>query len=234
MLYVYLWQNHTKGTDNGIYTHARQIHKQTLAFEKLWHWTQRASIVYRSGEQGGDIHTSLLDIYPEGQLEREIKDIIEEVGIMMHINKTHRDILKSFIKHAKHILDPTGQYCSDAGHRHSGLKSPEQSTPNTEKTTEATSHNENQRLAYEWFSNNADELYENVGDRIEELEELEKSAKATAESVSITYVVGLTNDGTEQLYRLRISWISNSNKPAWSRRGMRCGSPRKASSKREA
>lgn len=159
------------------------MHKQTRAFEKLWHWTQRAGIVYRSGEQGYGIETSLLDIYPEGQLEREIKDIIEEVGIMLHINKTHRDILKSFIKHAKHILDPMGQHSSNEyGERHAGSKSPERSA--FAKTTESTPPDEKQRLAYEWFSMSADELYENVGDRIEQLEELEKSAKTTAASVS--------------------------------------------------
>lgn len=151
------------------------MHKQTRAFDKIWHWTQRASNVYRSGEDGDEIHKALLDIYQEGQLEREIKDIIEEIGIMIHITKTHRDILKSFIKNAKRMLWPgLEQWMHELKGR--GLQSPKQ--PLTEKEKEN----------YDWFTLNADELSAKVEDRIEQLGELERSARTTAEGVSLQLI----------------------------------------------
>ncbi|KAI0126573.1 hypothetical protein BJ170DRAFT_684158 [Xylariales sp. AK1849] len=184
------------------------MHKQTIAFEKLWHWTQRASGIYRSGEEGDGIHITLLDIYHEGQLEREIKDIIEEVGIMIHITKTHRDILKSFVKNAKQILDSESKspekvapanplqgqkpQQSSAGPRQNpdgsmpaaaqNLRTPKDQ-PRPAGTEDYKSQNEEEKTTSEWFTYNAEELTAQVVDRIEQLEELEKSALATAANV---------------------------------------------------
>lgn len=64
-----------------------------------------------------EIHVPLLDIKPEGELEREIKDIVEELTIMIHIHKTQRDMFKQFINHVERILDPSGtliaKHCQD-------------------------------------------------------------------------------------------------------------------------
>lgn len=88
------------------------MHKQTLAFERLWRWTKEARKVYRSrsAASGSQLHVPLLDIKPEGELEREIKDIVEELGIMIHIHKTQRYIFRQFVSNAEHILDPAGAH----------------------------------------------------------------------------------------------------------------------------
>src|ERR1043166_4088631 len=88
-----------------------QTHKQTTGFQQLWHWTERATDVYRSKYSKVDLsalHAPLLDINPEGALQREIKDIIDELDIMLHITRQQKDVIKRFIRHAERMMDPKG------------------------------------------------------------------------------------------------------------------------------
>jgi hypothetical protein len=92
-----------------------QTNKQTAAFDRLYGWTKEAAKVYRTKskidpEAISDLHVPLLDIYPEGILQREIKDIIEELEIMLDINRTQKKVLKDFILHVEHILDPNRRF----------------------------------------------------------------------------------------------------------------------------
>lgn len=84
--------------------------KQIIAFERPWAWTQQAWKVFRSRSAGGGskLHVPLLDIKPEGELEREIKDIVEELSVMIHTDRTQRDVFKQLVNHVEHILDPSG------------------------------------------------------------------------------------------------------------------------------
>jgi hypothetical protein len=96
--------------------------KQTAAFDRLYRWTKTAAKVYRTKskvdpEAISELHVPLLDIYPEGILQREIKDIEEELEIMLNINRTQRKVLKDFIMHVEHILDPQGRYSFHGRHR---------------------------------------------------------------------------------------------------------------------
>lgn len=79
------------------------MHRQTVSFEKLWHWTHDASRFYRSdiNSDKSGLNVPVLDINPEGQLEREIKDIIEELDIIIHISRIHKKILGGFIRNAE-------------------------------------------------------------------------------------------------------------------------------------
>ncbi|ETS74206.1 hypothetical protein PFICI_14072 [Pestalotiopsis fici W106-1] len=167
------------------------MHKQTLAFGRLWRWTEEARKIYKSRTRlaGSKLHVPLLDITPEGELEKEIKDILEELGIMIHINKTHRDVLKQFITHVKHILDPHSEFTGkeagvDASKKRIGLlrktsanKVPKFSANANEETVQE------QKNIFDWFNINADETRTRVDDRIEQLEELQRSAQITASSV---------------------------------------------------
>lgn len=139
-----------------------------------------------------DLHVPLLDINPEGRLQREIKDILEELDIMIHINRTHRDVLKDFITHVEHMLDPEGIF--GFKHRH-GLKYPNsiQFSQGSEASSGHSSNDAKGKNAdgkggdpdvYDWFKINADELLSKVTGRIEELEVLRKSAETTSNSVS--------------------------------------------------
>lgn len=48
---------------------------------------------------------ALLNITPEGQLQTETKDIIEELQIMIHITKKQKEVLKRFKRHAENLLN---------------------------------------------------------------------------------------------------------------------------------
>lgn len=88
------------------------MHQQTAAFDRLWHWTDNAKEIYhqRGSIEISKLHIPLLDINPEGKLEREIKDIVEELDIMIHITKTYEDILKNFVANVEDFLDPSGEW----------------------------------------------------------------------------------------------------------------------------
>ncbi|KAI1851240.1 hypothetical protein JX266_003315 [Neoarthrinium moseri] len=142
------------------------MHKQTVAFEQLWRWTDEASKIYRSNTTASDLHVPLLDINPEGKLEREIKDIIEELDIILHVIKCHRDIIKKFISNAEHMLDPYGEYSSD---RKKGLTSKHlwnqfHRRPSAPHDGSPNGHlgNDSKRHDYNWFKLNADECLESV------------------------------------------------------------------------
>lgn len=178
----------------------RQTNKQTAAFERLWHWTEEASKVYRSKGKldTSDLHVPLLDINPEGKLQKEIKDILEELDIMIMISRTHKDVLKDFIRHVEHILDPDGIFSYNNWHRHrrmgTGAKhlpkppafSGDHHQPKGKDAAEHAPHQadtESRKMIYEWFEINADELLGKVVERIEELEQLKRSADTTSNSV---------------------------------------------------
>ncbi|KAI5921922.1 hypothetical protein F4810DRAFT_307955 [Camillea tinctor] len=164
---------------------ANIMHKQTTAFERLWRWTYEAGVIYRSKNDGdtSDLHVPLLDINPEGQLEREIKDIIEELDIMLQITKTHRDILKTFISNAEHILDPCGDYGRNSKRTMTSQNFLKKRQSDRAAQEAFGSEDSKHRDDYHWFKINADERYDNVVERIRELEELRASAISTAESV---------------------------------------------------
>jgi len=144
------------------------------------------------------LHVPLLDINPEGRLQREIKDILEELDIMIHINRTHRDVLKDYMNHVEHILDPEGIFGfkqqhsvayhtlihlskgSSAGPGHS---SDDAHGKEADRKGDEADRKVKDREIYEWFKINADELFSKVTGRIEELEDLRKSAESTSNSV---------------------------------------------------
>ncbi|KAK7960752.1 hypothetical protein PG988_011966 [Apiospora saccharicola] len=94
------------------------MHQQTASFDRLWKWTELATKAYRSKNLvSSHFEIPLLDINPEGKLQREIKDIIEELDIMLHITTCHRRILKQYKDNAENMLDPYG----DCGRAHSKM-----------------------------------------------------------------------------------------------------------------
>jgi hypothetical protein len=49
---------------------------------------------------------ALLDINPEGELLREVKDILDELHIMLNIKNKQQRVFKQFRKHVTSILAP--------------------------------------------------------------------------------------------------------------------------------
>ncbi|KAI0813899.1 hypothetical protein GGR55DRAFT_701684 [Xylaria sp. FL0064] len=144
------------------------MHAQTTAFRRLWRWTDDARKIFRSKQYAdtSDLHIPLLDINPEGKLEREIEDIIEELDIMLHITNIHKDIVKSFIAQAEKILNPNNKFPTDFDCR----PSKESKIPDDQAN-------------YQSFKLRAEEIQERVESHVKDLDVLRKSAKNTADDV---------------------------------------------------
>lgn len=150
--------------------------KRASAFDNLWDWTGEAKKVFRSHDYRNTrkLHIQLLDIDPEGKLDREIEDILEELDIMLRISNIHRDVVKNFTENAEHILDPDG-ICRQKLGRISASASPAGESPEKEKY-----------LNYQSFKLRADECQGRINKHIKDLEGLRTSAKNTTEDVMMT------------------------------------------------
>lgn len=172
-----------------------QTNQHTISFQHVWHWTQKASAVYRSKSKfvdSSDLHVPLLDIHPEGKLQREVKDIIDELDIMINVHKKQKEVIRRFCKHVERILDPEGRWPDGADHhdQQPHLRAP----PNTNNNTfsgpsfsaryEESAKRKERRDQLCWFRMQSHELLAEVDDRLDELEGLKKGAESTATSVS--------------------------------------------------
>lgn len=126
----------------------------------------------------------LLNISTEGALQREIKDVLDELGIMLYLQNQQLDVIKSFVNHAKTLLDPKGEpgmspATSPTSPNFSGSPtSAASSRPTIDKDLEIRKKN------FAWFTRMSDNLVDSVKARIEELEALKQSAESVSGSVS--------------------------------------------------
>lgn len=161
-----------------------QTHKQAVAFRHLWALSERLTAIYQSGvedkvdpsiyqseaEDKVDprIMLALLDVTPEAELQREIRDIIDELDIMLHIVGQQQEVIKRFVRFAEDVLGPN--LATSRG----------QVAPTT--PADVRSIVADQTKSFE--SRKADLLSE-VEDRIKELDGLKASAISTAENVGL-------------------------------------------------
>ncbi|KAK3312035.1 hypothetical protein B0H66DRAFT_101740 [Apodospora peruviana] len=145
--------------------------KQAVAFDHLWVWTSKiANLTYPSPFSDVTAFVfPLLNINPEGKLQREIKDIVDELDIMLMINRQQLEVIRKFVKHAEDILDPAGVW--------RGLKGLDSSCD------DETDDLKKKRQDYLWFKTQADELLDDIGSHISELEGLRSSAESTSSSL---------------------------------------------------
>ncbi|KAL2283012.1 hypothetical protein FJTKL_10332 [Diaporthe vaccinii] len=161
----------------------RVTHKQAVAFKHLWSLSERLTAIYQSGvedkvdpsiyqveaEDKVDprIMLALLDVTPEAELQREIRDIIDELDIMLHIVGQQQEVIKRFVRFAEDVLGTNPANLP----RQIGSATP----------VDVQSIVADQIKSFE--SRKADLLSE-VEDRIKELEGLKASALSTAENVN--------------------------------------------------
>ncbi|KAI3542651.1 hypothetical protein CSPX01_06856 [Colletotrichum filicis] len=165
--------------------------KQTVSFQHLWHWTEQASKVYHSKsafEDTSHLHVPLLNINPEGKLQREIKDIIDELDIMIHVNGKQREVIKRFVKHVENIYDPSGKWrdetlSPDGNRDYFRSRSMSRSGEDITSTEEARKQEERKKDEFTWFRKQAYDLISDVDDRMNELESLRKSAETTSQGI---------------------------------------------------
>ncbi|TGJ84672.1 hypothetical protein E0Z10_g4112 [Xylaria hypoxylon] len=79
--------------------------KQTLESQRLWNWIDRARRINRQQGPHRDLDIPGWTMSAEGDLEREIQDIVEELEIMISVNKTQLDVYKKFIQHTARIAN---------------------------------------------------------------------------------------------------------------------------------
>ncbi|CAP61248.1 uncharacterized protein PODANS_3_11520 [Podospora anserina S mat+] len=203
-----------------------ETNQHTISFQHVWHWTQKASKIYRSRSKyidSSDLHVPLLDIHPEGKLQREVKDIIDELDIMIHVHKKQREVIKRFCKHVEHILDPDGRWKEGAVQHDRGTsRRAHSTTENMEKYIKM----EEKRDQLLWFRMQSQELLAEVDDRLDELEGLKKGAESTAQSVSLTsYYTAIQVTNSE--VRSPIFCLSSNNRQVSFRHGNRSSKPKR-------
>ena len=95
-----------------------QNNRTTIYYDHVWDITRRLSKVYKDNIIVDNVEEqakSLLDINPEGDLSREIKDVLDELHIMLNIKSKQQRVLKDFQKHIKYILAPELAIAEDIG-----------------------------------------------------------------------------------------------------------------------
>jgi hypothetical protein len=139
----------------------------------------------------------LLDLQPENELQREIRDIVNELEIIKYITVQQREIIGSFIKKAREILLLSER--ASKRKKTKGVKfkiveisggtiklEGKQEEEEEEEEEEETIKTEREIFQYrvESFDQKADALLSDVQSQIKELEGLIDSAKSCATSVS--------------------------------------------------
>ncbi|KAK3354036.1 hypothetical protein B0T25DRAFT_224469 [Lasiosphaeria hispida] len=85
-------------------------YKQTAAFDQFLIKTHLAS--RGRGREGGltndafSTHNMLLNINPEGNLLKEVKDIVDEMHIMIRIKEQQQAVMESLVKHIRRAASP--------------------------------------------------------------------------------------------------------------------------------
>ncbi|KAK4121997.1 hypothetical protein N657DRAFT_576474 [Parathielavia appendiculata] len=84
-------------------------YKQTAAFDQFLIYTHLASRDYKrqryvSSDNSSQNH--LLNINPEGELLKETKDIVDELGIILRIKEQQHAVMESLTKHIRRVLAP--------------------------------------------------------------------------------------------------------------------------------
>ncbi|KAF5013258.1 hypothetical protein FDECE_733 [Fusarium decemcellulare] len=157
--------------------------KETTSFEQLVHWTKQARSFYRQPRHNSasELHVPLLDINPEANMHREIKDIAEELDIMINVVRSHMTVLEDFITHVQHMLDPDGLF----GYRYSVGGERRVGSPRAYAHAEPMSPggSTSNKQTYKFFMMNAEEMRIKMSSRITELEHLRQSAQSACDSV---------------------------------------------------
>lgn len=162
-----------------------QNNKQTLSYEHLWDWTRRLAKVASPGAIPTDLShfvAPLLNISTEGGLQREIKDVIDELNIMIYLQSQQLEVIKSFKKQAEALLSARFHLGSPPT---SPLFPAIPASAQINKASDLRSGNKN----FDWFQRMSQDLVVAVEGRIAELQTLKDSAESTSASVSIVFIL---------------------------------------------
>lgn len=240
-----------------------QNNEQTTNFEHLWEFTGKLGRFAQPGHLPAnlsDLVIPLLNINKEGKLQREIKDIIDELDIMIYISTQQRDVIRKFKKEVTHLMDPHGTWkdkltnASIGGTQRDDTQgdgtqvrdSQDMDTQcsGTEGVDSSGKDYQTRHDDYFWFVHSANELLGDVDNQIGELEGLKKSAVSTSTSVSPfiypqypLYAIPKRNERKQSLIKFVNSWttfsISSSSRLLSFKHGSPPNKPRRPSDKAE-
>jgi len=88
-------------------------YKQTAAFDQFLIYTHLASRDYKREQkattENNSTQNTLLNINPEGNLLKEVKDIVDEIHIMMRIKEQQQNVMEGLVKHIRRVMLPLAQ-----------------------------------------------------------------------------------------------------------------------------
>ncbi|KAJ8124695.1 hypothetical protein O1611_g8945 [Lasiodiplodia mahajangana] len=79
--------------------------QQALESQRLWNWIDRARAITRQQGRHRNLIIPAWTTSTEGGLERDIQDIVEELEIMISVNKTQSDLYMKFIHYASKAMN---------------------------------------------------------------------------------------------------------------------------------
>jgi hypothetical protein len=134
---------------------------------------------------------TLLDINPEGDLLREIKDIMDELFIMTQIKTQEQNVARNFVKHVQHILRANSTAAPELSTRnqHTGSfsdikgKLPSVTMSPLRGSSFSTAVDPYDWDDSEWTMECASDLMESIGDQLLELGYLKDAAQNTSNAV---------------------------------------------------
>lgn len=121
----------------------------------------------------------MLNINPEGNLLKEVKDILDELHILTRLKTQQQIVAESFVKHIRHSLLPklsSSPYSGEADDFQSLMRE----SDNMLGTDKSPHTIRERREAAKWTLTRADNLLEGIRGRIRELTMLEEAAKGTS------------------------------------------------------
>lgn len=209
-----------------------QAHKQTTLFHHLWHWTERASKLYRnkaSNDDVNNVYKGLLDINPEGKIQREIKDIKEELDIMIQFHRKQHEIARRFARNVQQVLDLKRadgmpvmlDALQMAQQGDQDVQQIQQIFTGGSDSKELTPEDKKQRRKLNWFNTLATELSGDMSERTQELQGLKDYAESTGQSVRVFGQAGYSGRAfvsvlvdANACQRSPTCSVSSSNRPA--------------------
>jgi hypothetical protein len=146
---------------------------QTAAFAQFLTYTHIASADYNSQEKSRSSSTyqnTLLNINPEGNLLKEVKDILDELHILTRIQIQQQNVAEIFVRNIRQILSPKVKRSSSSSSREGAASTLNQIDLQQIEESEAAKRT----------LDTADSLLEAVQSRISELNTLQEYARNTS------------------------------------------------------
>lgn len=103
---------------------------------------------------------------------------------MLYLQNQQLDVIKSFVNHAKSLLDPKNQLGMSLAASPPSLNFPGSPTSAVSNCPLTDKDLESRRKDLTWFTTMSDNLVDSIKARIEELEDLKQSAESVSDSVS--------------------------------------------------